>query len=334
MVVLFWCLISYQWSIWQEKSLAEGLIQWMMFLTCILITNTYTFENIIDICKKAAILVIIINVVYLFMSPTGSFSSAGMVGIYNHKNNFGLVISICIFFLLFTTNGKKQVIDLVLLFIAFLFLFLSLSKTSISLFVFSTMTVFVLAKLPNMSTKNNFNILMVIAWSILMTVFIILIVYRFEILDYLYYNMDEELLTGRGKLWLTMLLHAEDNLISGFGFNSVWGKQDFSEIYFTDLYLNSPIWVDNLVTADGGYIDLILSIGLVGTVVFISYLFHTLINIYKLHSKKEFKWLLALFIFIVIHNITETTFLTSTNILWFLMILISCISAKKVKANV
>ena len=261
MVVLSWCLISYQWSIWQQKSLEEALIQWMMFLTCILIANTFSLTSIIRICKKAAILVIIVNILFVIISPSGAFSAAGRVGIYNHKNAFGLIISMCIFFLIFSEEEERRSkVDIIFICIAFVLLTLSFSKTSIGLLVFSSLCVYITTHIPKPFMIRFFRYLPYVGWSILLLAFITLIIFRFDVLNYLYYNMDDELMTGRGKLWLTMLLHAEDNLVAGFGFNSVWGKQDYSEIYFTELFLYNPLWVEELAAADGGYIDLIISI--------------------------------------------------------------------------
>jgi O-antigen ligase len=334
MVVLSWCLISYQWSIWQKKSLEEALIQWMMFLTCILIANTFSLTSIIHTCKKAAVVVITINVLFVIISPNGAFSAAGMVGIYNHKNAFGLIISMCIFFLIFSEEGRRSKIDVIFICVALGLLALSFSKTSIVLLIFSSLCAYIITLIPKPFITRLSRDLLYVGLCILLLVFIMLVIFRFDVLNYLYYNMDEELMTGRGKLWLTMLLHAEDNLVTGFGFNSVWGKQDYSEIYFTDLFLYNPLWVEELAAADGGYIDLILSIGLIGIFLFFNFLFYTFINIHNFHPTAQFKWLLAIFIFIVIHNVTETTFLLSTNVLWFMVILISCVTAQKVNRYV
>ncbi|MBF4291075.1 hypothetical protein EAY50_23815, partial [Vibrio anguillarum] len=139
------------------------------------------------------------------------------------------------------------------LIISVLLLMLSLSKTSIILFFISLISGFLISK-SKISSHSFFSASL--SWMILLIIlFSIVVYYRFNIMDYIYYHIDDDFLTGRGKLWLTMLLHAEDKLISGFGFNSVWGKGDWSEIYDTDLYLHNPLWVEALAASDGGYID-------------------------------------------------------------------------------
>jgi hypothetical protein len=209
---------------------------------------------------------------------------------------------------------------------ALFLLMLSMSKTSIALFIVCS-TVSLAAY--QFGGRNKFELVVPIkitSFLLLSFAFLMLALYRFEVLDYLYYSMDEELLTGRGKLWLTMLLHAENNAVYGFGFNAVWGKGELSEIYYTDLFTDNPLWVESLAASDGGYIDLIISIGLIGLFLFTLYIINTGINLFCLIREKGFVLLFSLFLFITLHNVTETTFLFSTNLLWYLFILVSCIA--------
>ncbi|HIH0818982.1 TPA: hypothetical protein ACYHSI_003545, partial [Vibrio cholerae] len=157
----------------------------------------------------------------------------------------------------------------------------------------------------------------------------VVIYYRFDILDYFYYNINEDFLTGRGRLWITMILHAENYLITGFGFNSVWGKGEWSEVYDTELYLNSPLWVEVLAASDGGYIDIIISLGIIGFFLFLLYIADTLVKILMLNDTKLKFFMLSILIFSVLHNITETTFLLSTNVIWFLFLLITNLTITK-----
>ncbi|MBF4318273.1 hypothetical protein EAY30_25710 [Vibrio anguillarum] len=150
-------------------------------------------------------------------------------------------------------------------------------------------------------------------------------------MDYIYYHIDDDFLTGRGKLWLTMLLHAEDKLISGFGFNSVWGKGDWSEIYDTDLYLHNPLWVEALAASDGGYIDLIISIGIIGLFLFLFYTTNSFLRVLMLKNVNSKFFMITTLTFILLHNVSETTFLLSINILWFLFILITNLAISKTR---
>lgn len=321
--VLVWCLISVTWSSWAFKSFEEALVQLMLFFTCLMIANTFSTQTIFKIFKSSAAFVIVINLLAIPMLGSSAFSDAGMLGIYSHKNSFGLIMAICLLVLLYDYLKEPSKIVFGFIFIGVVLLILSISKTSIVLFLIVTIFTHLI---KNISIKSESYIIQstrVFLFFSLILVTILAIVYKREILEYLYYNVDLEFMTGRGSLWLTMLLHAEDNLTFGFGFNSVWGKGEFSEIYFTELYDTNPLWVESLAASDGGYIDLVISLGIVGFSIFLFYIFNTILMLVASKKSHNFSVLFSLFFFVVIHNFTETTFLLSTNVLWFIAILIS-----------
>lgn len=322
-LVLIWCLISVTWSSWVFKSFEEALVQVMLFLTCLMIANTFSTQTIFKVFKSSAASVIIINLLAVPLLGSSAFSDAGMLGIYSHKNSFGLIMAICLFVLFYDYLKEPTKVAFGFIVIGIILLILSISKTSILLFL--TVAIFTHI-IKNINFKFEIHLIHSIKsflfFSILLLT-ILTIVYKNEILEYLYYNVDLEFMTGRGNLWLTMLLHAEDNLTLGFGFNSVWGKGEFSEVYFTELYDSNPLWVESLAASDGGYIDLIISLGIVGFSFFLFYISNTILMLISVKKSPNFPVMFSLFIFIVIHNFSETTFLLSTNVLWFIAVLIS-----------
>lgn len=322
-LVLAWCLLSVTWSSWVFISFEEVLVQILLFLTCLMFVNTFSTQIIFKIFKSSAVFVIAINFLALIFLGNSAFSDAGMVGIYSHKNSFGLIMAICIFVLLYDYLREPSKLVFCFFFLGAILLILSMSKTSISLFLIITIFTHTIKKI-DFKFKTNFvyTVSSFLFFSILIFS-ILIIVYKNEILEYLYYNIDLEFMTGRGNLWLTMLLHAGDNLTYGFGFNSVWGKGEFSEIYFTELYESNPLWVESLAASDGGYIDLLISLGIVGFSLFLFYILNTILLLLVVKKSPNFPIMFSLFLFVVIHNFTETTFLLSTNILWFIAIMIS-----------
>ncbi len=323
-IVLAWCFASVLWSSWAYKSLEEAIIQMMMLMSGVLIAFTFSLNTLLRALTITAYVVVSINLLSLLVLKGNAFSDAGMVGFYNHKNNFGLVMSLSLLICCYDFLVNRRKVSMIFSAAALFLLMLSMSKTSIALFIVCS-TVSLAAY--QFGGRNKFELVVPIkitSFLLLSFAFLMLALYRFEVLDYLYYSMDEELLTGRGKLWLTMLLHAENNAVYGFGFNAVWGKGELSEIYYTDLFTDNPLWVESLAASDGGYIDLIISIGLIGLFLFTLYIINTGINLFCLIREKGFVLLFSLFLFITLHNVTETTFLFSTNLLWYLFILVSC----------
>lgn len=322
-IVIAYCMLSASWSSWTYLSLEESMIQLMLALTCLMVANTYSIKTILNMFKKCTFLIIAINVFALPILLGSAFGDAGMVGIYGHKNQFGLVMALCLIILTFDYFESRSKITLYFCIIGFLLLLLSTSKTSIILYLVVVTLSISIAALPVKFLKHTILSTKIALISILIMLSLMLITNRYEILDYLYYNIDEGFMTSRGKLWLNMLLHAEDKIIYGFGFNSVWGKSELSEIYYSPLFETDPIWVSELAASDGGYIDLILSLGIVGCSLFIYFIINTLISLLYVKDSRYFPVMFSLFVFVGLHNITETSFLLSTNVLWFIFILIS-----------
>ncbi|ENM3962593.1 O-antigen ligase family protein [Vibrio cholerae] len=327
--VLLWCGLSATWSRWPLETVEETLIQTMMFLTCLLISTKLSLDKIYQVLFHSAIIVISINLLYIVVFFNSSLSSDGMNSLYNHKNNFGLIMALCSMFILNSGRCNRSKFILVLFIISIVLLFSSLSKTSIFLFFISIILGYCFSSSSFKINPNIYVTLSIISLTLATLFTFVVIYYRFDILDYFYYNINEDFLTGRGRLWITMILHAENYLITGFGFNSVWGKGEWSEVYDTELYLNSPLWVEVLAASDGGYIDIIISLGIIGFFLFLLYIADTLVKILMLNDTKLKFFMLSILIFSVLHNITETTFLLSTNVIWFLFLLITNLTITK-----
>ncbi|HIH0818794.1 TPA: hypothetical protein ACYHSI_003339, partial [Vibrio cholerae] len=96
--VLLWCGLSATWSRWPLETVEETLIQTMMFLTCLLISTKLSLDKIYQVLFHSAIIVISINLLYIVVFFNSSLSSDGMNSLYNHKNNFGLIMALCSMF--------------------------------------------------------------------------------------------------------------------------------------------------------------------------------------------------------------------------------------------
>jgi O-antigen ligase len=118
--------------------------------------------------------------------------------------------------------------------------------------------------------------------------------------------------TGRTEVWDAILPVASRHPIGGVGYGSFWIHPD----------LNLP-WEIN--EAHSGYLDVFVEIGAVGLIVLIA----LLVSIYlraKWDLLRDLPWAsfrIAFLFAAVIHNLSETSFLRSTNYLWALLILLA-----------
>ncbi|MBV7299606.1 O-antigen ligase family protein [Enterovibrio paralichthyis] len=331
LVVIGYCFVSISWSAWMYKSLEEALVQLMLILTIAMISCSYRTKEVIAILKVSLCVVVLVNIISIPLLNSASYTAAGLHGIHPHKNQLGLIMALSVIVFVFDYMDKKSAMTLFFIVIAATLLILSISKTSMFLVALSVAVSFAIKNTKIDINNASIPSLKIFTLILTMVAMAFLIINRYEILDYLYYNLNEELLTGRGKLWLTMLIHSEDNIVNGFGFNSVWGKSDYSEIYFTELYRTNPLWIEALAASDSGYIDITVSLGIIGLCIFSFFIINTMINLIIIKNSTYFAVLFSFLFFIACHNITETSFLLSTNILWVLTILTSFLAIEEIE---
>ena len=276
-LILLWCFISSYWSNWPGFVRVETFFQGLIFLTTLLISEVYSPKNIFRVLRDVALLCITVVFVSLLVSPSSNL--AFFASVYAHKNTTGQFLALSLIFLVFSKDKVKY--SNVFIYVGILLLLLTRSGTSILAFCSATSIGYLFYRMSDVTRRFWVELLTYIGYGVLLLFFIITYVYHLDILDFTYNNLTDEALTGRGNIWKVMLFHAEDNIIKGFGYASVWWHGDFSEIHFTDLALTNPEWVDKLAGSDGGFIDIVLSIGLVGFFMFITFLYATFINMLK-----------------------------------------------------
>lgn len=332
LVVIVWCFASSLWSIWPNESRYTTITQVLLILTCSLLVSCYSKKSIIFCLKWASVLFISINIFYFFLFPGSSFAHDGAIGITNHKNSFGLITALSLISLLscyqYTPAHLKR-FDLIFIFAGFVFLFLSFSKTSISLLFFSLIFSFVFTLIDNRFLYLFGFLFKYFSWFFILILFSAVFFFQEQLLYYLYYNYDDDFMTGRGRIWMTLLLDNAESLTHGLGFGSVWDKGEYSAIFFTDIYKTDPLWAEGLASSDGGYTDLLLSIGLIGTGLFFYYLMYVFSCILRSVHTEHFLFICSFFIFIVFHNFSETSFMLSSVNIWFLFVLVSFVACSQ-----
>jgi exopolysaccharide production protein ExoQ len=121
-------------------------------------------------------------------------------------------------------------------------------------------------------------------------------------------------LTGRTDLWKDIFARASESPILGVGFGSFW----IGNVHHVwENYLWRPTQAHN------GYLDIYLELGLVG----IFLLLLMIISSYKSISnslRTNFRYgslRLVFFLIVIVHNISESSFLRGTSLLWFVLLL-------------
>ncbi len=320
--LLAWCGLSYTWSQFPQDTL-DGFYWQCVFVFTVLLFGILSGRlNVELVVKNAFIAALVLNVAYILLFPGASLSENGLRSMYYTKNSLGFVCAYAFLMLVFLNQPRR--IDYIFAAIAVFLLLLSLSKTSMALVV--VVSILLLAKNYCFGRGRIFfpqdSYLLIVLATLLVTALLIAGISFFykEILNYVFLNLDSHALTGRGQIWIELLRNAESKIVYGLGFNAVWGMDHLNEIYLTELGRNNPLWATKLAAADGGYVDVVVAIGLVGLVVLGLVVVQLFLNI--LRSQYVNIGLVVLAV-VLIHNLTETTFLMGFNLNWFLLMFVA-----------
>ena len=329
-----WAVASTQWSVVPKVSYDLIATQISFLVLCALMAKYATDIEIAPSLKLTSIFVLVMIVIFAIIFPREALSNVGFKAFYPQKNNLGVVLAICIISIFYTANRHWK--DYGLLAIALFLLVLSQSKTSLTALttvLAITGCIYLARRQLEFISRFARDMILFLAKGIapiLYLIIILMVLFRDTVADYLIQVLPYEFLTGRGELWLMVLSRTRDDLLAGLGLGTFWSAGALSEVAQTSLLIKSPLWIGKLGSADGGYIDLVGSLGFIG----LGLMLMTFVFNYKTLSKivqdKESMLLTAIVTFFIIHNITETTIFHSTNPLWFLYIFTTFYIAFKV----
>jgi exopolysaccharide production protein ExoQ len=125
-------------------------------------------------------------------------------------------------------------------------------------------------------------------------------------------------LSGRGDLWSILIDMLWKNTLLGFGYGAFWAK--YGSVVALDAGWAAP-------DAHNGFIDLTLSVGLLGLGVFAIGYFYTLfrcLSRFFANQNDESLYQSILLIFIAISNFSETGLFACNHIFWLLYVTVSC----------
>ncbi|MDY7570127.1 O-antigen ligase family protein [Pseudomonas sp. CCC4.1] len=136
-------------------------------------------------------------------------------------------------------------------------------------------------------------------------------------------------MSGRTTIWSGGInaLNLEHKWLFGFGlegfYNSPYAK------YVTNIGLGDFVPSDS----HNGYIDLLLNLGLVGALIYISILYRFLTNTRKTTSPEVRSLFYMFFLIYIISNFTESFFVKTSNITSFMFLLLYLYSYKHIKTT-
>ncbi|MBN1696503.1 MAG: O-antigen ligase family protein [Spirochaetales bacterium] len=333
LILLFlYMLISIIWSDYKDISIKRWIrIVGDIIVSMVVLTDDDPMEALCAIFRWSAYIVFPFSIICIkyFRYIGVAFTQDGLtqmwVGITIHKNSLGVVTAIFLTNFVFSmiTEKNKKAKRLYIVFIL-LGLYLlggssdSRSNTSVLIFIISLVLMFVLFR-----SKKDINRIMRIS----ITAFILFYLeetitgafFDKTLLEVIVESSGRDMtFSGRIGIWTLLIQISLRHWLFGPGFGAFW------YINLTNPLFNVYSFVLN--SSHNGYINIYLELGLAGFVIFILVLLQSYKNIIVLSKKDKYNLIysrlrLILLIMILIHNMSESTFIVPTSFLWGIFLL-------------
>ena len=311
--------ISPLWSLAPKASLMRAFL--LCILTATIILSVYaasSFQLMMRTIMAVMVLTALLNLHAVLTQPPGPI---GHTGIYPHKNFFGWVAVVVLFFgLYFVTFGGlvQRLAALAMIVPVPLFLIAAESKTSLGL---AALCPVVGLLLVYAARRMHLSAGLLVPVAIALAALVFFIGKGAGL--WTFYSANEAILgdgtlTGRTDIWIFATDLISRRPILGYGYEAVWAMG-----YEGIAYMNTLGFPRVTPTGHNGYIDILLYMGVVGIAglaVFIVAALATASQLARLDMRLG--WLSLTFaVFVILHNNLESDIFVSSNGLSVLTIL-------------
>lgn len=322
LIVCLLLLLSVIWSEYPLITLRRAVLS-IFAVFSLLIGIIYIKDRrcLISVIYKVVIVAFIFNVITL-IAGFGFSDGLDFSGIHGHKNTTGLIASLALWITLYARSFHVTKISLKFntfyVFGWLVILLLTHSKTSIALVIFSPIIWFGLVVFSRMLKIQIFTsfVALVLFFTLPFTIFLL---FKGVGLIELVGDMGGDIsLTGRDFIWNFVLGYINERPILGVGYGAFW---DVGEGAFNQgSHGHGRAYLRFLHQAHNGYLDILVSLGIVGLLAVLN----VIRGIWQAISKEVTQGSnLAhfggvLIIFILLHNVTESSLLRTTHINWIM----------------
>lgn len=268
LLALGWCWLSIGWAIAPEVGVRRLLLTTMVLWSVFALVRQLGIERSVLMVRVALVVTLAVNYATVLVDPaTGiqgmeeGMEGGGWRGIMSQKNYAGLTTALAILFFAFDRQKMHPAISGVVIAAGAVFLYWSDSETSqimcIVALVFGLLFE-LLARTRGQAPLAPPNA----AWILL--VLLAGLALHIAFVPETYYAMlsDPGGFTGRTQIWTALIKAYVQDPLQGSGYGSFW-----------DLGPDGPIfqvasgWVTEISQGHNGYLDLLVQIGLPGTLV-------------------------------------------------------------------
>ncbi len=324
---LAWCWLSLTWAI--EPAIAvrrlflTTLIMWMLFASM----RQLKFEEVVLMLRIVLVIILLCNYAAVFLLPeygvhTGNeFDEFSLIGdwrgILQHKNLAGAACAITMIFFTFDRGKMPRWVQIGVLLAAAIFLYMSNSKTSFGLGVAALS----LGALFLRYDRKYRNVLMILVCLGAVAAILLEAIYQNPLAGQF---SDPKAFTGRVEIWNALMRFALDHPLLGAGYGSFWNIGPESPIY---AYASGEI--TEVPNGHNGYLDILVQLGFPGLLLIVAVA--VVVPVRRLLSSpitsgQKGALLMALFLFCIGHNATESSLFDRDMLVWVMLMIAMALS--------
>lgn len=312
LVALGWCWFSLTWAIEPSVGLRRLVLTSLVLWSTFALVRKLDLERSILLVRGVLVITLLVNFVVALTNPAvgvhavnpngfESDLSGDWRGIMIQKNYAGLTCAMTILLFAFHAERVHLALRAAVIVASAVFLYLSDSQTSQIMVVVSLIVGGVFTWLAQ-STGRERLAPVGLAWVLLVIPAVLFVSMAIDNTPYLEMLTDPAGFTGRTQIWTALVRFYADYPLFGAGYGSFW-----------DLGPTGPIfqyakgWVTEISQGHNGYLDLLVQIGLPGTLLV---LFATLVwptqRLLRGGDHPVRPLAAAAFVFCLGHNLTES----------------------------
>lgn len=234
-------------------------------------------------------------------------------GHFSHKNIAGPAMIVLIIYNLYLLRKEDIWLPLFNIILATIFLFYSNNKTSIGLIIVALL----IAQAVRYSRFLTLKMLVFLVPVVLMAVLTVGTVLNSDIKDFVSSLITDPSFTGRTEVWVFVLEQMRAHPWIGNGFDSFWGMSNLVNGGY-----EIETWAATAGHAHNGYLNLIMTTGMIGTGLFMVWmLFCPLLDYHRSQKTGNDPALalmyLRIWVFMMLYANLESPFFTPRGQVWF-----------------
>ncbi len=306
-------VLSSAWSFDPVVTFRNGVAYFGTILLAIILRAKSRDLNhlLIDLLRALRIGAVSSITLVLFSPNYRGEGGQGFAGVYVHKNSFGAAMSLGILLSLYFMICRKSRFSIMWFTLFLVALYLSNSSTAQMTAVIGSLFVFLTTTLQRSMTRNRLVIISTFVLLVIM-MFLILLAKNITINNVTLTTTGKDAtFTGRTKIWeVAINALSGDQFLLGYGYNSFWFSPKSRS-------LNQYLVGFKNYNTHNGFLEIMLSVGVIGLLLFLVILFKNVIESMK---NENFVIVLPLTIWFLVSNLTESLFIIQNSLLPMLLV--------------